>query len=77
MGRKQKKTEEAPAPRIVAAVGTATDSRLPGLGERLDAAMVAAVEEALADGVSISDSEEILVRKAAARARVLAEIAIV
>jgi hypothetical protein len=61
-------------PRIVAAVGTAVHSgENPDLAARIEAAQVAAIEAALAEGVSLENSAEILRRKNAARDRVLAD----
>lgn len=68
MAKKDK--EQAPEPRVVAAAaqfsghgGIATDP----LSAEIEAAMSAAVLQALADGVSINDSAAILERKQAAR----------
>lgn len=65
-------------PRIAAAVGTAVGSGATGeksdLARRLEAASVEAVEQAMADGISLDDSDEILARKQAAREKVLAEV---
>lgn len=59
---------------IVEAVGTASgQSRSPWLAARIEAAMAQAVLDALASGVSIHDSAELLERKQAARRSVLAE----
>ncbi len=56
---------------VVEAVATAVHSDTPGLGNELEAAQVKAIEQALAEGVSIKDSAELLRRKAAARQTVL------
>ena len=56
---------------IVAAVGTAVRSDDPALASRLEEAMVAAVRQAMADGVALDDSVEMLRRKAEARRQVL------
>jgi hypothetical protein len=61
-------------PRIAAAVGTAVGhSSLGGkeLTKRLESAMQQAVAEALAEGVSIEDSDTLRERQLAARAAVL------
>ena len=65
-------TDEPIEPVISAAVGTAVVSKVPGLGERIEAAMVAATVAAQADGVT--DPAEILERKMAAKDAVLAEM---
>lgn len=60
--------------RIVAAVGTAAGKMGQGksdLAQQLEAAMSKAVLQALADGVDINDSAEILRRKDGARQAVL------
>jgi hypothetical protein len=70
---KRKKDE----PNIVAAVASASGSGATGkksnLARRLDRAMVEVVEQALAEGVSVYDTDEILARKAAARELIVAE----
>lgn len=53
--------------KIIEAVGTAVHSETEGLAEVLEAAMVKAIEQALADGISLSDTKEILRRKELAR----------
>jgi hypothetical protein len=62
-------------PRIVAAVGTAVgvqgETERTELALLLQDAMTKAVLQALADGVDINDSDEILRRKDAARLAVL------
>lgn len=59
---------------IVEATGTATGtSRHAQLAKRIEQAMAAAVMDALADGVPMDDTEEILRRKQAARRAVLDE----
>lgn len=62
-----------PQPQIVSAVGTAVHSEVPGLAEALETAMSKAVIEAMADGVSLDNSDELLKRKTDARERVLNE----
>ena len=54
----------------VFAVGTAVHSTVPALGGRIEAAMVAAVVQAQAEGVT--DTDEIIARKMAAMDVVLA-----
>lgn len=66
--------EETVEPRIVEAVGTAvhaSDESRTGLAKEMENAMSKAVLQALADGVAMSDTEEILRRKMAARQEVL------
>jgi len=64
-------------PRIVSACMTAV-ADLPasmggkGLSKAIEAAMVQSVVDALAEGISIENTVELLARKQAARARVLA-----
>jgi len=58
---------------IVAATGTAATAKNSDLAQRLERAMSKAVLRALADGVTLDDSDEILRRKAEARAAVLAQ----
>lgn len=63
-------------PKIAAAVASFTTHGTLGksaLSKRLEAAMVAAVEQALAEGVSIEDGEEMRRRQEAARQAVLAD----
>jgi hypothetical protein len=64
-------TTKPDEPRIVAAVGTAVNSDNPALADQLEMAQVRAVEQAIADGVSLENTDEILKRKAEARERVL------
>ena len=65
-------------PRIVAAAMTATVSgelaRQTGLGLALERAMSDAVTQALAEGVSIDDTETLLARKLAAKDAVMARV---
>lgn len=61
---------------VVTSIGTAVGTSLSGdatLGDRVQQAMERAVIEALAEGVSIFDSEEIIRRKHSARDRVEAD----
>jgi hypothetical protein len=57
--------------KVVAAAGTAATSKSAGLAKRIEAAMIAATEQAAADG--ITDPDKIRKRKLTARERVLAE----
>lgn len=69
--------EQNVEPRIVGAVGTAVGhSSLGGkeLTKRLEAAMQQAVAEALAEGISIEDSDTLRARQMAARSAVLREL---
>lgn len=62
--------------KIVAAVGTSSASSVSGDGsraKRIEEAMTKAVEDALAEGVSMDDVETIKARKMAARSAVLAQ----
>lgn len=63
-----------PEPVIVAAVGAgaSTTARDPSRAKRIEAAMAAAVRDALAEGVSLSDSDTIRARMLAARESVKA-----
>lgn len=68
---KSASSSRPPEPRVVSAVGTAA----AGKGERgkaIDAAVQAAVDKAVAEGL-INDHKEMLRRKADARARAKAE----
>ena len=53
--------------RIVAAVGAATGAEKTDTSSRVDAAMANAVKQAIADGVSVDDAEEMRRRILAAR----------
>ena len=53
--------------RIVAAVGAATGAEKTDASSRVDAAMANAVKQAIADGVSVDDAEEMRRRILAAR----------
>jgi hypothetical protein len=74
-----KRTPAKPQPNqsesgIAAAVGTSASVGLPreqGLGKRVEEAMTKAVEDALAQGVSMDNVEEIKRRKMAARLAIL------
>jgi hypothetical protein len=64
-------------PKIVEAVGTSAGAaRIGGreLSKRIEAAMAQAVTDALAEGISINDTETIKARTLEARAAVLAEV---
>lgn len=56
--------------RIVAAVGTAVRSDVPGLAERMQREMASAIRKALHEGVPIDDTPELLARQRAALERV-------
>jgi hypothetical protein len=59
------KPEDATTPRIAAGVGAISIDSDPDLAKRKEAAMSAAILQALADGISLEDADEI-------RARILA-----
>jgi len=52
---------------IVRAVGTAVNAQDAQVAQRLELAMAEAVRQALAEGVAIADTAELLKRKAAVR----------
>lgn len=54
-------------PVIVAAVGALSTSRDPSRAKRIEAAMAAAVTDALAEGITLEDSDTIRARMLAAR----------
>lgn len=60
-----------PAGVIVAAVGTGAAAKDPSRAQRLEAAMAAAITEALAEGISLEDTDAIRARMRAAREAVL------
>lgn len=68
--------EPAVVPRIVEAVGSSVGHHLSGnvkLAELIETAQAAAVLQALAEGVKLTDADELIKRKADARERVYAE----
>jgi hypothetical protein len=68
-------TDEPIEPRIVEAVGTAASSAKgrPGLAEFLEQVMASAVQQALDEGVPMSDADEIRRRTLEARRKALEE----
>lgn len=63
--------------RIVEAVGTSANTggmHKNVLTQRLEDAQVKVIEDAIKDGISLSDTEELLKRKAAARKAIMDEV---
>lgn len=54
-------------PVIAAAVGTGAAARDPSRAKRIEAAMAAAIHDALADGIPLDDSDTLRARMLAAR----------
>lgn len=72
MARKARKKADAPKLTPIYAVGTASGAHrtAPDLARRIEEAASKAVTDALADGVSITDSDELKRRKLKAMAEV-------
>ena len=70
MAKRGKKAEPA---NVQAGAGVSANSKVPGLGAKLEAAMSAAAQACFDEGLSMSaDADEVKARMQAARAEVLA-----
>lgn len=63
--------DSTPEPVIAEAVGASAAARDPSRAKRLEAAMAAAIQDAIAEGISLEDSDAIRARMMAARQFVL------